>query len=77
MSHQKLPDNQEDREVYLRDHNAANFITAVNDARGDTIDTVIMTLDAFHQEPDLLYVALDYAKHNGVTVTIVAPVEAD
>lgn len=71
MAHQRLPNNQEDREVYLREHNAANFVTAVTDTRTKEADTVIMTLDAFAGEPELLYVALDYARSNGVTVTMV------
>jgi hypothetical protein len=74
MPFPKLPNNQEDREVYLRDLDAANFIIAFTDARKNKIDTLIMTLDAFEHEPELLYVALDYAKHSGVTVTIAPPV---
>jgi hypothetical protein len=73
MSHSKLPDNQEDREVYLRDHNAPSLITAVTDARANDLDTVIMMLDAFHGDPELLYVALDYARSQGVTITMAPP----
>lgn len=65
-----LPDNQEDREVFLRDHRTAEFIEAVSDARRDSVDTVSMTVKAFAGEPDVLYVALDYAYHSGMTVTM-------
>lgn len=76
MPTDRLPNNQEDREVYLREHDAANFIEAVTNARRDSIDTVIMTVTAFAGEPDVLYVALDYASHQGVTVTL-TPLIAD
>jgi hypothetical protein len=65
-----VPNNQADREVYLRDHRAANFIEAVSNAHRDSVDTVIMTVKAFAGEPDVLYVALDYAYHSGLTVTM-------
>jgi hypothetical protein len=70
MTTDRLPDNQEDREVYLREHNAANFIETVTNSRRDSIDTVIMTVKAFAGEPDVLYVALDYAYHSGMAVTM-------
>jgi hypothetical protein len=66
----QLPDNQEDREVYLREHNAERFIAAVDKTRRDA-DTVLMTVKAFAGEPETLYVALDYAYDNGVAVTMV------
>jgi hypothetical protein len=66
----RLPDNQEDREVYLREHNAARFIDMIHDARRDAVDVVIMTVKAFAGEPEVLYVALDYAYHSGVGVTM-------
>ncbi|HTD09574.1 MAG TPA: hypothetical protein VK680_11850 [Solirubrobacteraceae bacterium] len=70
MTTDRLPDNQEDREVYLHDHRAGEFIKTVTDARRDSLDTVIMTVKAFAGEPDVLYVALDYAHHSGMTVTM-------
>jgi hypothetical protein len=70
MATDQLPNNQENREVYLRDHRAANFIEAVSNARRDSVDTVIVTVKAFASEPDVLYVALDYAYHSGMTVTM-------
>jgi hypothetical protein len=70
MATDRLPNNQEDREVYLRDHRAANFIEAVSKARRDSVDTVIVTVKAFAGEPDALYVALDYAYQCGMTVTM-------
>jgi hypothetical protein len=70
MAADRLPDNQEDREVYLREHRASEFVKAVTDARRDSVDTVIMTVKAFAGDPDVLYVALDYAYHSGMTVTM-------
>lgn len=70
MATNRLPDNQEDREVYLRDHRAENFIEAVSHARRDSVDTVIVTIKAFAGEPEVLYVVLDYAYHSGMTVTM-------
>jgi hypothetical protein len=70
MSQQVLPDNQEDREVYLREHNAGKFIAAVNDVQAKQLDTVMLTIGAFAGEPDLLYVALDYASASDITVTV-------
>jgi hypothetical protein len=73
MIDQPLPANQEDQEVYLREHDAASFIDAINGAQAKNTNTVIMMLDAFHHEPELLYVALDYARSCGVTVTMAPP----
>lgn len=70
MTTDRLPNNQEDREVYLDEHRAGEFIKAVTNARGDSVDTVIMTIKAFAGEPDVLYVALDYAYHSGMTITM-------
>jgi hypothetical protein len=70
MALEHLPDNQEDREVYLHEHRAGRFIEAVSDARRDSVDMVIMTVKAFAGEPEVLYVALDYAYHSGVGVTM-------
>jgi len=61
----------------LRDHNASNFIKAVNDARHRSLDTVLMTVKGFAGEPDVLYVALDYAYHEGVGITMAPMVEHD
>jgi hypothetical protein len=66
----KLPSNQEDREVYLREHRATGFVEAITDARRQALDTVIMTVDAFAGEPPVLYVALEYAHHSGVAITM-------
>jgi len=67
---QVLPNNQEDREVYLREHNAGQFIEAVKGAQTKKADTIIITMAAFAGEPELLYVALDHASASNVTVTI-------
>jgi hypothetical protein len=71
MSNIVLPTNQEDREVYLREHDAGGFIEAVRKAR--KADTLILTIDAFRAQPEVLYVALDYAKDEGVAVTMAPP----
>jgi hypothetical protein len=47
----RLPDNQEDREVYLREHRAGTFVEAVSNAQRDALDTVILTVGAFAGEP--------------------------
>jgi hypothetical protein len=65
----RLPDNQEDREVYLREHGTTRFIEMIQDAGRQSID-VIMTVKAFAGEPEVLYVALEYAYHSGVDVTM-------
>jgi hypothetical protein len=77
MLRQVLPNNQEDREVYLREHDAANFIEAVKNTQTEQANTLIMMLDAFWHEPELLYVALSYARDQGVTITIAPPSKAD
>jgi hypothetical protein len=77
MASVPLPGNQEDREVYLREHDASNFINAVSDARSRSLDTVLMTVKSFAGEPDVLYVALNYAYHEGVTITMAPMVEQD
>lgn len=73
MARHALPNNQEDREVYLREQNAGEFIEAVQSTQTKQADTLIMMLDAFWGEPELLYVALNYARDQGVTVTMAPP----
>jgi hypothetical protein len=72
----RLPTNQKDREVYLCEHGVARFIEVVRDARRNRVATILMTVKAFAGEPELLYVALDYAYHEGIGVTMV-PAEGD
>lgn len=72
MSSQTLPTNQEDREVFLREHEAKQFVAAVASAKAMTEPTLVTTLGAFQGEPEMLYVALDYARGEGVDVTIAA-----
>lgn len=71
----RLPDNQEGRAAYLREHDAVLFIDLIAEARRDSIDDVITTVAAFAGEPEVLYVALEYASHSGVAVSM-APIEA-
>jgi late competence protein required for DNA uptake (superfamily II DNA/RNA helicase) len=73
MTTNQLPTNQEDREVYLREHNSDEFVKAVTEAPAQGVDTVITTVKAFAGEPEVLYVALEYAYHSGMTVTMAPP----
>lgn len=59
--------------MYLREHDAGEFIEAVQSAQTKQADTLIVMLDAFWGEPELLYVALNYARDRGVTVTMAPP----
>jgi hypothetical protein len=77
MASAHLPDNQEDREVFLRERNAGNFIEAVANAQRQQLDTLLMSVKGFAGEPDVLYVALDYAYHNGVAVTMAPEAAGD
>jgi hypothetical protein len=71
----QLPDSQEDRAAYLREHDAVLFIDLIAEARRDSVDDVITTVAVFAGEPEVLYVALEYASHSGVAVSM-APIEA-
>ena len=75
MVSRRMSDNQEDRAAYLREHDALLFIGLIAEARRDSVDDVIMTVAAFAGEPEVLYVALEYASHSGVAVSM-APMEA-
>ncbi len=61
----------------MREHNAGSFIESISAARRDSVDTVMMTVRGFAGEPEVLYVALDYAYQNGVTVTMAPATEDD
>jgi hypothetical protein len=75
MVSRRMPDNQEDRAAYLREHDALLFIDLIAEAHRDSVDDVITTVAAFAGEPEVLYVALEYASHSGVAVSM-APIEA-
>jgi hypothetical protein len=66
----KLPSNQEDREAYLREHRAGEFVKAVGEARRQSAGSVMLTIVAFAGEPEARYVALDYASDCGVAITM-------
>lgn len=51
---------------------APNFIKAVDDQKEEG-QLVIFMLDAFINEPDLLYACLWYAYSNGVEVRMIPP----
>jgi hypothetical protein len=48
----------------------ADLKSGLNVLQTKKADTLIMMLDAFWSEPELLYVALSYARDQGVTVTM-------
>jgi hypothetical protein len=53
----------------------AGFVDAVSRARHDSLDEVVTTVKAFAGEPEVLYVALDYAHHFGMPVIMAPPTE--
>lgn len=64
MPVQRLPSNQEDREVYLRDIHAEMVVDTLKDGH-----IVEITPDSTWL-PDDLYVAISYARAEGANVTI-------
>lgn len=64
-----LPDTQESRADYLRAHNAANFLKAVAKSRQKSAE-LLLSVRAFYREPNVLYVALDYAAAENVSVLV-------
>jgi hypothetical protein len=64
-----LPDNQEDREVYLREVGAGEFVDALK-KRKKTGDTLVQMLHPTWQT-DIIYVALEYMQAEGDTLTLV------
>lgn len=64
-----LPDTQAEREAFLRSHGAGGFLEAV-DGAGRADVQLLLTIDAFHGEPVVLYVALQYASLEGVSVVM-------
>jgi hypothetical protein len=69
MSDVVLPNNQEDREVYLHERGIGHFIEAVKKAK--TEPPLVMLFDTFEDEPEALYVALEYARDENVPVAVV------
>jgi hypothetical protein len=55
-----------DRDWIKRD--APSFIEAVENSRSGTSEGIVMTIDAFGNEPELLREVLVYAAEEGVTV---------
>lgn len=56
-----------DRELINRE--APSFITVVEKARDGEVDGIILTIDAFGHEPELLREVLVFAAEEGVAVT--------
>ena len=56
-------------ERFLLEHDASNFIAAVDKAKSYP-GPVLLTLRAFYHEPEVLYVALDYASSLDVAVQV-------
>jgi hypothetical protein len=73
MAPRRLPHDQARRTAYLREHGAAGFVDAVADARRDSIDVIITTVSGFADEPEVLYVALEFAADSGIAVTVAPP----
>jgi sugar/nucleoside kinase (ribokinase family) len=67
----ETPLNQDDTTSYLREHKAAKFVSAVDAAAADSDRFLLLSLDAFAGEPEVLYVALDYARRAGVEVRLI------
>lgn len=64
-----LPDNQEDREVYLREIGAGEFVDALKE-RKNTGDILVQMLNQTW-ETDTIYVALEYMRTEGDALTLV------
>lgn len=73
---EKYPDNIEDCEAYLKEHDAATYIDFIQDAKKTKTKYAMFTLGAFAYEPVLLLVAIKYASLMGVTLTI-PPIDAE
>jgi hypothetical protein len=69
MSQQALPNNQEDREVYLRERGASDFVDALKE-RQQSGDVLVQALDPAWAT-DTIYVALEYIREVGVAVSLV------
>ncbi len=64
----------EDSEVSLRTK-IPNWVTAVDRAKKEKVDYIITMLDAFLNDPELLFNALWYAYSNGIAVLVTPPYE--
>jgi hypothetical protein len=56
-------------ETRLKHGKAGNFIEAVTSALRSADGHIMLTYQAFYEEPELLYTALAYASARGATVT--------
>lgn len=65
-----LPATQDARERYLRDDGLNTLVTAVRDSVVSENHYIKVGVEAFAGRPDLLYVALHYARDEGVEVMI-------
>lgn len=63
-----LPDNQEDREVYLRECGLGDFLDALKE-RQQTGAVLVQTLNPTWSA-DAIYVAVEYIREKGVGVTL-------
>lgn len=73
MSDVALPNNQEDRAVYLDEHGIGHFVYWVK--RAKTEPPLVMLFDTFEGEPEVLYVALNYARDEDVAVAVIPSVD--
>jgi hypothetical protein len=70
MDSTRLPTNQEDREVYLRERGIRQFFEAVNHAKSSEAP-LVMLFRTFGGDPEALYIAVAYAIEENVPVAIV------
>ncbi len=64
-----LPNNQEDREVYLREGGAGDFVDALKE-RQRSGDLLVQALDP-EWSAEVIYVALEFIRDQGVAVKLV------
>lgn len=64
-----LPSNQEDREVYLREVGAGDFVSAMKQ-REKSGDVLVQTLSP-SWDSDTIYVVVEYAREIGLAVSLV------
>jgi len=69
MSVPELPNNQEDREVYLRECGADAFVDALKE-RHRSGDVLVQALSP-EWNAEVIYVALEFIREQGVAVKLV------
>lgn len=57
-------------ELAVMEEHAPSFLLAVKAVKEGEIDAILMTVDAFGYEPELLVLALRHAQNEGAPVTM-------